>query len=36
MGLINDKELVNLYTFNINSDSFDDDEYFNFSFPYQK
>ena len=36
MGLINDKELVNLYVFNINSDSFDDKKYFNFSFPYQK
>ena len=36
MGLINDKELVNLYTFNVNSDSFDDQKYFNFSFPYQK
>ena len=35
MGLINNDELVNLYSFNINSDSFDNEQYYDFAFPHQ-
>ena len=36
MAQVNEKELVNLYAFNIDSESFDLEKYYNFSFPYQK